>query len=226
MMIRFLGAAAIVLGAGLSACATEPAGAPGKDEAGDPVKTLPNSYKLEFENDYVRIVRVHYDAGAKLPEHLHPAGATGYVYLNDNDGVVFNHAEGNGNPLTRPPVKAGGARFATSLEEHHTVENTSSTPTDFIRIWFKTDTAGLPHNVRRRIPLSEAEFTNAVTRVTRPAAEAGEPLVVTPSQHASVVVAWPNGKPYWIDPSASPSIPPDSNTRGFVRFELLTAIKK
>ena len=58
--------------------------------AQDPTKTLPEAYKVEFENDYVKVVRVHYDAGAKLPEHTHPAGTTAYVYLNDSEGVVFS----------------------------------------------------------------------------------------------------------------------------------------
>ena len=34
--------------------------------AQDPTKSLPDAYKVEFENDYVKVVRVHYDAGAKL----------------------------------------------------------------------------------------------------------------------------------------------------------------
>ena len=162
MMIRLMWVAVVALGVTLTGCAREPAREPAEeavrepaaDAAGDPVKTLPGSYKLEFENDYARVVRVHYDAGAKLPEHLHPAGTTAYVYLNDNEAVTFNHAGAGERPLTRPPVKMGGARIATSIEEHHTVENASPTPSDFIRIWFKTDNAGLPNNVRRRIPLS------------------------------------------------------------------------
>ena len=40
----------------------------------DPTTSLPDAYKVQFENDYVRVVRVHFDAGAKLPEHTHPGG--------------------------------------------------------------------------------------------------------------------------------------------------------
>ena len=36
----------------------------------DPTTSLPHAYKVQFENDYVRVVRVHYDAGAR-PEHTH-----------------------------------------------------------------------------------------------------------------------------------------------------------
>ena len=55
----------------------------------EPTKTLPKSYKVEFENDWVRAVRVHYDAKANLPEHEHPAGITVYLILNASDGVLF-----------------------------------------------------------------------------------------------------------------------------------------
>jgi hypothetical protein len=145
--------------------------------------------------------------------------------------VLFQHAgedeRPDGPPLKRPPVKAGGARFATSFEEHHTVENVSSTPTDFIRILFKTDDVGLPRNVRRRIPLSEQEFSNEQTRVTRPRFDAGKPLVVTPSEYPSLVVAWPSGKLHWVEPKAAPTIAADgANALGFVRIEFLTAPSK
>ena len=216
-----------LLAVGVAACSPAPAPPPSataKDGAVESVTALPDSYKLEFENDYVRVVRVHYDVGAKLPEHIHPGGMTAYVYLNDNEGVIFNHAGGGERPYLRPPVKAGGARFQTSLEEHHTLENPSPTPSDFIRVWYKTDLVGLGHALRRRIPLSEQEYSNKATRISRPAFEAGKDLAVAPSDHPSVLVAWPSGKHYWIDPKASPSIPTtDSDTKGFVRIEFLTA---
>jgi quercetin dioxygenase-like cupin family protein len=49
----------------------------------DPVKLLPDSYSLQFENERVKIVRVRYAAHAKLPAHAHTAYASAYVYLND-----------------------------------------------------------------------------------------------------------------------------------------------
>ncbi len=97
----------------------------------DPTTSLPDAYKVQFENDYVRVVRVHYDAGAKLPEHTHPGGTTVYVYLNDSEGVVFSHVGGSNRAVTRPAVKAGAIRIASGPEEHHTAENTSSTAERF-----------------------------------------------------------------------------------------------
>jgi hypothetical protein len=225
-----VGVAAVGLMA-LTACAPdtsrEPASDPAKEspkeQGGDPIITLPDSYKLEFENDYVKVVRVHYDVGARLPEHIHPAGMTAYVYLNDNEAVIFNHAGAGERPYKRPPVKAGGARFQTSGEEHHTLENISSTPSDFIRVWYKTDKADLGNVIRRRIALSEREYSNNATRITRPEFEPGKPLTAPASDHPSLIVAWPSGRHRWFDAKAPVSIPTgDADTRGFVRIEFLT----
>jgi hypothetical protein len=195
-----------------------------EDNVGDPLQSLPDNYRLEFENDYVKIVRVHYDAGSELPEHIHPAGSTLFIYLNENEKVIFRHALTGGEaPLVRPPVKAGGVRFATSYEEHHTMENPSPTPSDFLRILVKTDSLDLGSALRRRIALSEKEYANKQLRVTRPPIQAGKPLELAPSDHPSLIVAWPSGKHYWIEPKGPVSIPTgDAGTEGFVRAEFLT----
>src|SRR5262245_58792792 len=153
LMSRFVVLTAILLGAPLNTLAQ------------DPTKSLPESYKTELENDYVKVVRVHYDAGAKLPEHTHPGGTTVYVYLNDSEGVVFSHVGGSNRAVTRPPVKAGAIRIAAGPEEHHTAENTSATPSDFLRVYFKTDDGGVK-NLRQRLSPAE-EFNNKQMRITR-----------------------------------------------------------
>jgi hypothetical protein len=94
--------------------------------AQDPVTTLSDSYRVQFENAQVRVVRVHYPAGAKLPDHTHPTRAPLYVYLNDSDGIVFHHSGGMSHVVNRPAVKAGSMRLSTGSEEHHTAENTSA----------------------------------------------------------------------------------------------------
>ena len=40
--------------------------------AQDPVEVDPAHYKVAFENDCVRVLRVHYDAAAKSVMHSHP----------------------------------------------------------------------------------------------------------------------------------------------------------
>ena len=44
--------------------------------AQDPLKVAPQAYKLEFENEWVRVTRVHYGPFEKIPEHYHTARAS------------------------------------------------------------------------------------------------------------------------------------------------------
>ena len=169
----------------------------------DPTKSLPDAYKTELDNDYVTVVRVHYDAGAKLAEHTHSGGTTVYVYLNDSEGVVFKHFGDNTRAVTRPPVKTGGIRISTGPEEHHTAENTSSMPSDFLRIWLKTDRA-TARNVRR-IPPGESEFSNAQLRVTRIKLEQHDTQTIAAKEPA-LVIELPSGNTQWIAAGTSAEI--------------------
>ncbi len=189
-MFRFVSVATMVLGFSGAALAQ------------DPIKTLPDSYKVELENDYVTVVRVHYDAGAKLPEHTHPGGTTAYVYLNDSDGVLFTHVGGSNRAVTRPALKAGAIRIAAGPEEHHSAENTSSTPTDFLRIMFKTDNGGVT-NLRQRIPPTDVDFANKQMRVTRLRVKPGQTLVIETKNAAALRIAMREGIKQWTTP------PPD-----------------
>src|SRR5687767_14712910 len=111
----------VVMGFRIALC-TCLAGAVVGVSALDPIKTLPDNYKVQFENDYVKVVRVHLPSGAKLPDHTHPAGTTLYVYLSESEGVSFQHSGNITRKVTRPAVKAGHVRIAAGPEEHHTVE--------------------------------------------------------------------------------------------------------
>jgi quercetin dioxygenase-like cupin family protein len=168
----------------------------------DPTTSLPGAYKVQFENDYVRIVRVHYDAGAKLAEHTHPAGTTAYVYLNDSEGVVFSHVGGSNRAVTRPAVKAGAIRIAAGQEEHHTAENTSSTPSDFLRIMFKTDNAGV-RNLRQRLAATDVEWANKQMKITRLRVKPGQTLSIETKDHPALRIAMREGVKQWTPP------PPD-----------------
>jgi quercetin dioxygenase-like cupin family protein len=170
--------------------------------AQDPTKTIPEAYKIEFENDYLQVVRVHYAAGAKLPDHTHSAGTTAYVYLNDSEGVVFSHVGGSNRAVTRPPVKAGAMRIAAGQEEHHTAENTSSTPSDFLRIVFKTDNAGV-RNLRQRLAPNEVEFANKQMRITRLQIQPKQNLLIEAKSSPALRIAIRQGIKQWTTP------PPD-----------------
>ena len=186
--------------------------------AQDPTKRLPDAYRMELENDYVRVVRVHYEAGVKLPEHTHPGGTTVYVYLNDSDGVVFRHSGRSNRAVTRPAVKAGGVRIASGPEEHHTAENPASTPSDFLRIMFKTDNAG-ERNLRRRLSPTDTEFTNKQMRITR-VMVAGTPVTLAARAEPSLLITVPSGNVQWLDADAPVTL---ASPGEFLRLDFLTA---
>jgi quercetin dioxygenase-like cupin family protein len=143
--------------------------------AQDAVKTVPDSYRHQFENEWVRIVRVHYPPHAKLPAHTHTDLACAYVYLNDSGPVIFKHIGAEYGAATRPPTKAGAFRLYRGLEEIHEVENTSPLPSDFLRVEFKTETTE-PRSLRGKFfretyPVGEnverVQFENVQIRATR-----------------------------------------------------------
>ena len=61
--------------------------------AQNPLGTPPNNYKLVMENEWVRVVRVHYGPNARLPVHEHTVAPATYVYLADGDPVRFQRFE-------------------------------------------------------------------------------------------------------------------------------------
>jgi quercetin dioxygenase-like cupin family protein len=170
--------------------------------AQDPTTTLPESYKVALENAYVKVVQVHYNAGAKLAEHTHPAGTTAYLYLNDSEGVVYRHVGGNNREVTRPPVKAGAMRIASGPEEHHTAENPSSSPSDFLRIVFKTRDAGVT-NLRQRLAPTDVEFANKQMKITRLRVKPGQTLAIEAKNSPALRIAMREGVKDWS------TLPPD-----------------
>lgn len=196
-------------------------------ESRDAVATVPGAYTHQFENDWVRIVRVHYAPQAKLPAHAHPSLACAYVYLNDSGPVVFKHVGSDrGNP-TRPPTKAGAFRLQRAVAEFHEVENLASLPSDFLRVELKTDPQE-PRTLRGKFfrettppggNLEKVQFENAQIRVTRLVIAAGQQIDVrTTAQEPSLLIALtpiPStpaaaalapGQERWIDRNASERI--------------------
>jgi hypothetical protein len=172
--------------------------------AQDPLTTIPEAYKVQFENEWVKVVRVHYGAGVKLPDHTHPAGTTAYVYLNDSEGVVFRHSGGSKRAVTRPAVKTGSIRLSAGGEEHHNAENPAATPSDFLRIQLKTMTS---RNLRQRIPRPALKATeNSMTVDYRSDDLVIQRFVIAPGTSMtaegvttpSLWVAIPSGDVRWV----------------------------
>ena len=111
--------------------------------AQDPVKVLPSSYHVTFENKLVEVVRVRYEAHQKLPLHDHSLRPTIYVYLTDSGPVRFSHQEAHPFSLIRRPVKAGDFRVSPGRIEKHEVENLGNAPTEFLRVELKQVPLGL-----------------------------------------------------------------------------------
>lgn len=109
--------------------------------AQDPFVVAPKAYKLQLENDWARVVRVHYEPFEKLPAHDHPKRQAIFIYLNDGGPVRFKHVEGVSGDYaaTRPPTKAGAYRLAGIQPENHIVENLSDQPSDFLQVELKTE---------------------------------------------------------------------------------------
>jgi hypothetical protein len=106
--------------------------------AQDPLQLLPKNYGLVFENEFVRVIRVHYGPHEKLPVHDHPVRPTVYVYLSESGPVRFSHVETQAFKVDRAPVKAGAIRISPGRLEKHEVENLSDLPSDFLRVELKT----------------------------------------------------------------------------------------
>ena len=163
--------------------------------AQDHTKTLPKSYKLEFENDFVRIVRVHYDANAKLPEHEHPGGVTVYFYFNESTGVLFQHDDGV--PITRPLVKPGAIRIGSGPGEHHTVTNLANAPTDFLRVLLKNTDVVLKGRPNSRMPPDLMEYDNVMLNIRRVDVQPGAKTSVEAKNFPVMRIAWVPGKTEW-----------------------------
>jgi hypothetical protein len=185
----------LLAGLAIVACIVGRATAAGQDA----LTTLPDSYRLQFENAWVKIVRVLYAPHAKLPAHTHTERATAYVYLNDAGPVIFKHVGAEYGAVTRPATKAGSFRLYRGLEELHEVENTTAAPSHFLRVEFKTDPKE-PRTLRGRYfrdapaatgeNLTKVQFENVQVRITRILVAPGKSLTVaTNESEPSVFIA-------------------------------------
>jgi len=162
------------------------------------VKILPKNYKLTFENDYVQVVRVHFDPHEFIPEHQHGMFRGIYVYLNDSGPLIYNHIVGFQGSRRRPFYPAGTFHAATRSAETHTIENPTDRPVEFLRVMYKTDPAGARVGgdftwqrtyARLGQVLGEnnetVQFDSAQARITRVIVGPGKTLTITPGVSAA-----------------------------------------
>lgn len=107
--------------------------------AQDPTKVEPTHYKLEFENDRVQVVSVHYGPHEKSAMHQHPGGVVvvvtgGHLKFTDENGTTRDVY-----------AKPGEARWFAPFK--HRVENVGDTPYNAVYVGIKKvgkDAAKLP----------------------------------------------------------------------------------
>ncbi len=140
--------------------------------AQDPLQVLPHNYSVAFDNEFVRVVRVHYGPHERLPVHDHPKTPTVYVYLADAGPVKFTHTGADPFTLERPAVKAGGFRLNRGFIETHEVESLADQSNEFLRVELKKlklGTAGLTGRFPPKESSSGAkvEFEDSHLRILR-----------------------------------------------------------
>lgn len=130
--------------------------------AQDPLKVAPQAYRLQFENEWVKVIRVHYEPREKIAAHDHPTGGTVFVYLEDGGPVRFSHVGAEPYAIERPAILARGYRIARPVSEHHEVENLSDLPNDFLRVEMKTEPVDVDAT-RGRFPPPPVGTSNSTT---------------------------------------------------------------
>lgn len=194
---------------------------------------LPRNYQLQFENGWVKITAVRYGPNEKLPGHAHTPNPAAYVYLNNGGPVIFRHV--GGPSATRAATKAGAFRVYRGLEEIHEVENTTATPSEFLRIELKTEGRDAA-TFRGKFERPDAPSIEPVThldhsqvRISRVWLNAGEKLTLrTQGEPALIIALAPAGdiragQEWWVSPSGSVALSNTANTAiDLLRFDLKT----
>lgn len=164
----------------------------------DGLVAYPDVYTVQFENAYVRLIRVRLPGNAILREHTHPAGIMLHVYFNDADPVQFNH-DGPPNDVTRPPVRARSYRVGRARPETHSVINTGPQLSDYMRVELKTEG---DEGMLRRIPIiplldataTVVDMDNSQYRSSRITIASGQSMELTaPASQPFLLLALTDG---------------------------------
>ena len=199
------------------------------------IATLPANYRLQFENEWVKVTSVRYEPMQKLAPHTHTPNPTAYVYLNDGPPVIFRHIGGKGTAATRPATKAGAFRVYRGLVEVHEVENTGNVPSEFLRVEFKTagkEPGSFWGKFERPAAPSLAptvHFDHPQIRISRLWAMPGAEVAIAASADPALLIALasgaelPAGQARWIAAGTTARLTNHSVAAiDFLRFDLRT----
>jgi beta-alanine degradation protein BauB len=128
--------------------------------AQDPTKVEPTHYKLEFENDRVQVVSVHYGPHEKSAMHQHPGGVVvvvtgGHLKFTDESGAVRDVY-----------AKPGEARWFAPFK--HRVENVGDTPYNAVYVGIKKVASG-KDAAKSEAPLLDEETLKILAEHVPPA---------------------------------------------------------
>lgn len=119
--------------------------------AQDAVKTDSNHYKVEFENDQVRVLRVKVGPKEKSIMHSHPNAVA--IFVTDVNGK-FTFPDGKTEEISR---KAGDVLWTPAIT--HQPENTADQAFEVVLVELKSGQPEKAHHVRKR--------SNPATRARR-----------------------------------------------------------
>ena len=100
--------------------------------AQDPTKVDSKHYTVEFENEYVRVIRIKYGPNEKSVMHYHPSAVA--VFLNDQQ-VKFTLPDGKSEETN---VKAGQTIWSPAGK--HLPENIGTESSELILVELKKKT--------------------------------------------------------------------------------------
>jgi quercetin dioxygenase-like cupin family protein len=101
-----------------------------RKSATDAVKADPKHYKVEFENEKVRVLRISYGPNEKSEMHTHPPSVA--IFLTDQQS---RHTSPDGK-TEELSGKAGDVRYMDAWE--HNPENLSDKPFELIVVELKS----------------------------------------------------------------------------------------
>ncbi len=124
--------------------------------AQDPTKVEPKHYKLDFENERVQVVSVHYGPHEKSSLHDHPGGVV--VCLSEGH-LRFTDEAGKTREVYAKP---GEVRWYAPFK--HRVENLSDTSYDAVYIGVKGKLAIATNGSRDSTTALDAETKRIITQ--------------------------------------------------------------
>lgn len=109
--------------------------------AQDPTKVDAKHYKVEFENDQVRVLRINYGAKEKSVMHQHPGAVA--VFLTEGN-AKFTLPDGK---TINEPVKAGSTKWTPAGK--HLPENVGDKPFEVVLVEIKEKPAADKPTVKK-----------------------------------------------------------------------------